>query len=79
MAKRPTPKKKLSNDRSNSRYASFVFKTKRKLENEVNLIKCSNCGQMRINHHACMECGFYNGRRVIDMEKKIEKITKVKA
>ena len=79
MAKRPTPKKKLSNDRSNRRYASFVLKTRKKLENEVNLVKCNNCGQMKLNHHVCNECGYYNGRRVLDMEKKVEKITKVKA
>lgn len=79
MAKKPTPKKKLSNDRSNRRYASFVLKTRKRLENEVNLVVCTNCGQKKLNHYICPECGYYDGKRVIGMEKKIEKITKVKA
>ena len=36
MAKRPTPKKRLSNDRSGNRYASFLRKEWRRLRNEAN-------------------------------------------
>lgn len=30
-----------------------------------NLSECSNCGEMRKNHHVCASCGFYGGKEVI--------------
>ena len=36
MAKRPTPKKRLSNDRSGNRYASYLRKQWRKLRGQLN-------------------------------------------
>ncbi|MEK7136966.1 MAG: hypothetical protein AAB853_01660 [Patescibacteria group bacterium] len=36
MAKRPTPKKRLSSDRSGNRYASFLRKEWRRLRNQTN-------------------------------------------
>ena len=36
MAKRPTPKKRLSNDRSGNRYASFLRKEWRRIRGEAN-------------------------------------------
>lgn len=30
-----------------------------------NLSECSNCGEMRKNHHVCPSCGFYGGNEVI--------------
>lgn len=29
---------------------------------------CKNCGGYHRPHHMCLECGFYNGRVVIDMK-----------
>ena len=40
MAKRPTPKKRLSNDRSGNRYASFLRKEWRRIRGQSN----SPCG-----------------------------------
>ena len=34
---------------------------------------CSNCGQKKETHVVCKQCGFYNGRKVIDVVKKVEK------
>lgn len=31
------------------------------------LSKCSNCGALQRPHHMCLECGFYNGRQVLDL------------
>ncbi len=28
---------------------------------------CKNCGAMHRPHHMCLNCGFYNGRVVIDL------------
>ena len=35
-----------------------------------NLVVCKNCGAHHRPHHMCLECGFYKGRQVIDLEKK---------
>ena len=26
---------------------------------------CPQCGAVKLNHNACPECGYYNGRKVI--------------
>jgi large subunit ribosomal protein L32 len=31
----------------------------------VNLADCSNCGELKLPHHVCAICGYYNGREVI--------------
>lgn len=33
---------------------------------------CKNCGANQRPHHMCLECGFYNGRQVIDLAAKKE-------
>ena len=30
-----------------------------------NLSECSNCGEMRKNHHVCPSCGHYGGKEII--------------
>jgi len=79
MAKHPVPKKKTSKSRSKSRYGSFKTKVLTKISNSIKLVKCSNCDAMRKAHHACPECGMYRGRQVLEKNKKVEKITKIKA
>lgn len=32
--------------------------------------KCDHCGADRRPHHMCLECGYYNGRQVMDLEAK---------
>lgn len=34
---------------------------------------CSNCKGAKETHIICKNCGFYNGRKVIDVVKKVEK------
>lgn len=34
---------------------------------------CSNCGEKKETHIMCKKCGFYRGRQVIDVVKKVEK------
>lgn len=34
-----------------------------------NLVACSHCGASRRPHHMCLECGYYNGRQVLDLAK----------
>lgn len=79
MAKHPVPKKKTSPARSKRRYSQFQAKTRKKLEDRVHLTKCPDCSAPKMLHHACPECGKYKGRQVLDLEKKVKKITTVKA
>lgn len=79
MAKHPVPKKKTPKSKSRKRYGSFKTTALKKLTNRVNLTTCQNCGSKRLAHTACQECGQYRGRQVIDKQKKIDRITKIKA
>ena len=79
MSKHPTPKKKTGKSTSKKRYGSFQTKVLKKLTNATNLVDCSNCGAKKLSHTACKECGTYRGRQVVNKDKKIEKITKIKA
>ena len=33
-----------------------------------NLVECSNCGNLTMQHRGCPKCGFYKGRQVITPE-----------
>ncbi len=35
--------------------------------------KCPNCGEPKLRHTVCRNCGFYRGKKVIDLVKKTEK------
>ncbi len=36
-------------------------------------VKCSHCNQDIIPHVICKNCGYYNGRKVIDVLAKLDK------
>ncbi len=36
------------------------------------LSTCQNCGAKHRPHHMCLDCGFYNGKMVVDMKAKKE-------
>lgn len=79
MSKHPTPKKKTSKARTRRRYGSFKTKVLNKLSNAAKLVTCPSCGSKCVSHTACPDCGKYRGRQVISKQKKIDKITKIKA
>lgn len=31
----------------------------------ANLVECSNCGELKLSHHICPSCGFYNKKEVV--------------
>lgn len=39
----------------------------------IKLTTCSHCGVTKLPHYVCTNCGFYNGRPVIDVLKKLSK------
>lgn len=79
MPKHPVPKKKTSKETSKRRYSTFQRNVRKSLQDRVHLTKCPDCGATKLHHHVCPECGKYKGRQVVDQQKKISKITKVKA
>lgn len=47
---------------------------------EVQLSTCSHCGELHRPHHMCLNCGYYNGRQVLDLEtEKIKRDARIKA
>jgi len=35
-----------------------------------NIVKCENCNNMRLPHHMCKSCGFYNNKCIITPKTK---------
>lgn len=58
----PQPKRKHSSGRRDRRRSQDALKA-------LNLVACPNCGEMRRPHTICSNCGHYQGREVIAIEK----------
>ncbi|MDD4351589.1 MAG: 50S ribosomal protein L32 [Candidatus Gracilibacteria bacterium] len=54
------PDKKVSKSRTKRRYKKWAYEKKKKLLNRVNLVKCPQCGEKKLSHTICQECGAYN-------------------
>lgn len=39
----------------------------------TNFAKCANCGVLKRRHIVCAGCGFYRGKKVLNLVKKVEK------
>jgi large subunit ribosomal protein L32 len=57
----PLPKKKHSRTRRDKRRTHDALKPQ-------NTVQCSNCGEVRLPHRVCPNCGHYKGREVIEVE-----------
>lgn len=79
MSKKPTPKQKTDKRDTRNRYAAFKRKALKKIDNAVNLVDCPECGAKKLSHVVCKECGKYNGRQVLDVNKSDDNITTIKA
>ncbi len=62
----PQPKRKLSKGRRDRRRAQDALQA-------INLVQCSNCGEMRLPHTVCPHCGHYQGREIVSLEKEEKK------
>ena len=58
----PLPKRKSTSGRRDRRRSHDALKAR-------NSIACTNCGQPRLPHHVCPNCGYYQGREVLTIEK----------
>lgn len=46
----------------------------------ANLAVCSHCGKEHRPHHMCLNCGYYNGRQVMDLAAdKVKREARIKA
>ncbi len=63
----PQPKKKMTNTRSGNRRSQIRL-------SEIALMTCSKCKSAVQPHVVCKICGYYDGKQVIDMDKKEKKV-----
>ncbi|MBG0783805.1 MAG: 50S ribosomal protein L32 [Anaerolineaceae bacterium] len=59
----PLPKRKVSPGRRDRRRAHDALKAR-------NVVVCPNCGEPRLPHRVCSNCGHYQGREVVDVEER---------
>ncbi len=57
------PKRKISRSKRDKRRANWLNNI-----NPPSLTACENCGETKLPHHACLECGYYKGQKIIDAE-----------
>lgn len=59
----PHPKRKHSKGRRDRRRSQDALQAR-------NTVTCSNCGSSRLPHTVCPNCGFYDGREVVQVKKE---------
>ena len=55
------PKRKTSKSKRDKRRANWKAK-------KPTLSECPQCHQMKLPHHVCPECGYYDGEQIIEVE-----------
>ncbi len=55
----PLPKRRVSKSRRNRRRAHDSLTLK-------HLVVCDTCGEYRLAHHVCKNCGTYRGEQIIE-------------
>ena len=60
------PKKKLSKSRTRSRRHQIKL-------NAVGIVYCETCHEPKLRHNVCTNCGTYRGKKVIELDSKVEK------
>jgi len=36
------------------------------------MVVCPNCGEMKLSHRVCKECGYYNGKTVLVEKEEVD-------
>jgi len=57
------------------RRTSKTQKRKRRTHFKLNvpgMVVCPNCGEMKLSHRICKECGQYNGKVVLEEKTEVE-------
>lgn len=55
------PKRKTSKQRKHSRSANWKLTV-------PNLVECPQCHELISSHQACPKCGYYNGKKVVEIK-----------
>lgn len=53
------PKRKISKQRRNTRFAHWKATA-------PSLVECSHCHEMKLAHRVCKNCGYYDGKLVVE-------------
>ncbi len=56
------------------RRTSKTAKRKRRTHFKISvpgMVVCPNCGEMKLSHRVCKECGHYNGKVVIEPKEEV--------
>ncbi len=61
------PKSRVSHARSHKRKSQWLGSA-----TAPQMTTCSHCGEVIVNYHACPECGFYKGRKVVQTKEAEE-------
>lgn len=59
------PKKKIARSRGKVRHSHYVKTTQKRILDETKVVKCASCGEAKLSHRVCPECGQYKGRQVV--------------
>jgi large subunit ribosomal protein L32 len=57
----PLPKRKYAKARQGKRRSHLAVKA-------ITLVDCPQCHNPKLPHHACLTCGSYDGREVIEIK-----------
>jgi large subunit ribosomal protein L32 len=58
----PVPKRRQSSTRRDKRRTHDNL-------TPPTVVGCSNCGEPALPHHVCQKCGFYKGKKVLEIKK----------
>ncbi|GGA33352.1 50S ribosomal protein L32 [Kroppenstedtia guangzhouensis] len=53
------PKRRTSKSRKRKRRTHFKLSV-------PGMVKCPQCGEMKLSHRVCTECGYYKGNEVVN-------------
>ena len=59
------PKRKTTPSRKGMRRSHHAL-------NCSTFVECSNCGELKLAHHICNSCGFYNKKEVVNKTEEID-------
>ncbi len=59
----PHPKRKHSKGRRDRRRSHHALTAPA-------MVVCSNCGEMHLHHTVCPNCGYYDGKEIVEKKKE---------
>ena len=63
------PAKQRTSTSKKQRASHFALK-------KTTLATCEKCQARILPHHACPKCGYYKGKKVVDVEKRTARLTR---